>query len=181
MTEYHKPPKQVSNDWTPRLRRGKPQLFARCRWRQWHGLSRDKEIMPSRGRCAPTAPFARPRCPFQRCWQPRTRQTGGACSHSVYGGRPADASQICAFAARPRRGRGRAEREPHTRYTPRPLARETSQNYTPRPLARETSHAKQARTMYSVGESRDPDRRRPRAVPLVLGRLSDREVHGSES
>ena len=35
MTEYHKPPKQVSNDWTPRLRLGKPQLFARCGWRQW--------------------------------------------------------------------------------------------------------------------------------------------------
>ena len=34
MAEYHKAPKQVSNDWTPRLRRGKPQLFARCGWRQ---------------------------------------------------------------------------------------------------------------------------------------------------
>ena len=139
------------------------------------------KILHFRSRRAPMAPFARLRCTCQRCWQPRTRQTDGACSHSVYGGRPADASQICAFAARPRRRRRRAERVPHTRYTPRPLARETSQNYTPRPLARETSHAKRAQTMHSVGESRHPDRRRPRAVPLVLGGISDREVHGEES
>ena len=31
MAEYHKAPKQVSNDWTPRPRLGKPQLFARLR------------------------------------------------------------------------------------------------------------------------------------------------------
>ena len=49
------------------------------------------KILHFRGRRAPKAPLARPRCTVQRCWQPRTRQTGGACSLHTYGGRPADA------------------------------------------------------------------------------------------
>ena len=38
-----------------------------------------------------------------------------------------------------------------------------------------------AKTITHVGEGRNFNRGRPRAVPLVLGRLPDREVHGAES
>ena len=111
------------------------------------------KILHFRGRRAPMAPLARPRYTCQRCWQPRRRATAGACSLHTCGGRPADA-------------------RPDLRYDSPP---------TPPPRSPPLPTPAHTKTMHSVGESRDPDRGRPRAVPLVLGRLSDREVHGAES
>ena len=106
------------------------------------------KILHFRGRRAPKAPLARPRCTVQRCWQPRTRQTGGACSLHTYGGRPADA---------------------------RPDLRHRAAAAIPTP-----PHPPTRQTHQIIGESRYINSGRPRALPLVLGRLSDREVHGAE-
>ena len=80
------------------------------------------------------------------------RRKGGRCALRSAASRPAHAAAAAA---------------PHTYHT----------HDTPRPLARAT----RAQTISNVGEGRNFNSGRPRAVPLVLGRLPDREVHGSES
>ena len=164
MCEYHKPPKQVSNDWTPRPRLGKSQLFARCGWRQISSTSRGRgnPPFPQPLRVAGTARAAPLHVPAllaavsawdgRRMPPARARRKAGRCAPRSAPSRPARAAAAAA---------------PHTYHT----------HDTPRPLARAT----RAQTISNVGEGRNFNSGRPRAVPLVLGRLPDREVHGSES
>ena len=164
MTEYHKPPKQVSNHWTPRLRRGKRPLFVRLRLATMGMVLRGQRNPPfprplrvnGTVRAAPLhvrALLAAANASDGRRMQPfRLRRKAGRCASRSEPSRPAHAAAAAA---------------PHTYHT----------HDTPRPLARAT----RAQTISNVGEGRNFNSGRPRAVPLVLGRLPDREVHGSES
>ena len=113
---------------------------------------------PKRGRCASLAPLSRG--PVARSSAAGSRERAPRAAHAPYAnaaeGWADRAPQICAMTARPRR-RGRAPT--HTRYS-HPLARSASPNY----------------AFFDVGESRHPHGRRPRAMPILRGRLPHREV-----
>ena len=129
MTEYHKPPKQVSNHWTPRLRRGKRPLFVRLRLATMGMVLRGQRNPPfprplrvnGTVRAAPLhvrALLAAANASDGRRMQPfRLRRKAGRCASRSEPSRPAHAAAAAA---------------PHTYHThdsPHPLARKTNQNY----------------------------------------------------